>query len=55
MARQRWLTQALDQLETIPNVVAVWLCGSGGRANDDALSDWGIFVERLGRGPEKAV
>jgi predicted nucleotidyltransferase len=25
-------------------VVAVWLWGSGGRGDDDALSDWDIFV-----------
>lgn len=44
MARQRWLAQALAQLEVIPSVAAVWLWGSGGRGDDDALSDWDIFV-----------
>lgn len=44
MARQHWLAQALDQLEAIPSVAAVWLWGSGGRGDDDALSDWDIFV-----------
>ena len=44
MARQRWLALALDQLEAIPAVAAVWLWGSGGRGDDDALSDWDIFV-----------
>lgn len=43
-ARRRWLDHALGQLETIPAVVAVWLWGSGGRGDDDALSDWDIFV-----------
>lgn len=28
----------------MPAVVAVWLWGSGGRGDDDALSDWDIFV-----------
>lgn len=42
--RRSWLHEALGQLETIPAVVAVWLWGSGGRNEDDALSDWDIFV-----------
>ena len=43
-ARRHWLDQALGQLQVIPAVVAVWLWGSGGRGDDDALSDWDIFV-----------
>jgi hypothetical protein len=44
VARRRWLDHAVGQLEAIPAVVAVWLWGSGGRGDDDALSDWDIFV-----------
>lgn len=42
--RRRWLDRALAELQEVPAVVAVWLWGSGGRGDDDALSDWDIFV-----------
>lgn len=43
-ARRLWLERALSRWQATPDIVAVWLWGSGGRGIDDALSDWDIFL-----------